>query len=117
MSDIPKSLGIEECNLGGFCGEWMGSGPELEVTTPIDGSVIATGRQVTEDEYDRIVDRAHEACLHWRTVPAPKRGEIVRQLADRLRALKPDLGALVTLEMGKIQAEGDRLAPARAHTV
>ena len=107
MSDVLEALGIERENLGGFGGEWIGSGPELEVTTPIDGSAIATVRQVTPRDYDRIVDRAQEAYLHWRRVPAPKRGDLVRQLGDRLRALKSDLGALVTLEMGKIHAEGE----------
>jgi L-aminoadipate-semialdehyde dehydrogenase len=102
-----ETLGINDANPGGFAGEWIGSGPTLEVTTPIDGSRIATVRQVTEPEYDRIVDRAHAAFLKWRTVPAPKRGEIVRQLGNRLRALKSELGALVTLEMGKIAAEGE----------
>ncbi len=101
-----KTLGIEDSNLGGFAGEWVGSGPELEVITPADGSRIATVQQVTEQEYDRIVDRAHQAFLHWRTVPAPKRGEIVRQLGNRLRDVKAELGQLVTLEMGKIVAEG-----------
>ncbi len=63
-------------------------------------------RQVTEDEYDGIVDRAHAAFLEWRKVPAPRRGEVVRQLGNRLRENKEALGALVTLEMGKIAAEG-----------
>jgi len=107
MGEILTGLGIEARNLGGFCGEWMGSGPELTVTTPIDGSEIATVQQVTEGEYDAIVSRAHEAFLHWRTVPAPRRGELVRQIGDRLRQLKTELGALVTLEMGKIRAEGE----------
>jgi aldehyde dehydrogenase (NAD+) len=102
-----ETLGINEINPGGFAGEWIGSGPELEVITPIDGSRIAVVRQVTEQEYDRIVERAHAAFLAWRTVPAPKRGEIVRQLGNRLRALKGDLAALVTLETGKIIAEGE----------
>ena len=102
-----ETLGINETNLGGFAGEWIGSGPELEVITPIDASRIATVRQVTESEYDQIVHRAQEAFLTWRTVPAPKRGEIVRQLGNRLRNLKSELGALVTLEMGKIIAEGE----------
>jgi aldehyde dehydrogenase (NAD+) len=107
MHEILTSLGIEERNLGGFCGEWMGSGPGLEVTTPIDGSRLATVEQVTEGEYDTIVSRAHEAFLHWRTVPAPRRGELVRRLGNRLRDFKVELGALVTLEMGKIRAEGE----------
>ena len=101
------TLGIEETNAGGFAGEWIGSGPELEVITPIDGSRVATVRQATEREYDRLVDRAHRAFLSWRTVPAPKRGELVRQLGNRLRERKPELGALVTLEMGKIATEGE----------
>jgi aldehyde dehydrogenase (NAD+) len=106
-TDILKSLGIHDINPGGFAGEWIGSGPDLEVTSPADGSRIATVKQVTEEEYDQIVDRAHQAFLHWRTVPAPRRGEIVRQLGNKLREKKKELGALVTLEMGKITAEGE----------
>ncbi len=107
LSDFLASLRITETNAGGFDGEWIGSGPELEVITPIDGSRIATVQQVTEEEYDRIVDRAHEAFLAWRRVPAPSRGELVRQLGNRLREVKHELGQLVTLEMGKILAEGE----------
>ncbi len=106
-TDFLKKLGIADVNPGGFGGEWLGSGPELEVITPIDGSRIATVKQVTEAEYDQIVARAHQAFLRWRTVPAPKRGEVVRQLGNRLRTLKSELGQLVTLEMGKIIAEGE----------
>ncbi|MBE0594835.1 MAG: aldehyde dehydrogenase family protein [Gemmatimonadales bacterium] len=102
-----KKLGIEDVNYGGFGGEWVGSGPDLAVITPIDGLRIATVKQVTEDEYDAIVSRAHEAFLQWRSVPAPRRGELIRQLGNRLRELKPELGQLVTLEMGKIRAEGE----------
>ena len=107
MTDFLKTLGIEEVNFGGFGGEWIGSGPELEVITPIDGSRIGVVKQVTEEEYDGIVDRAHAAFLEWRKVPAPQRGDIVRQLGNRLRELKSELGQLVTLEMGKIGAEGE----------
>jgi aldehyde dehydrogenase (NAD+) len=105
--DFLKKLGIADTNLGGFGGEWVGSGPDLEVITPIDGSRIATVRQVTEEEYDEIVERAHVAFLKWRKVPAPKRGEVVRQLGNRLREQKGELAKLVTLEMGKIIAEGE----------
>ncbi|MBT8488052.1 MAG: aldehyde dehydrogenase family protein, partial [Gemmatimonadetes bacterium] len=104
---ILRSLGIEDDNPGGFAGDWVGSGPTIDVHTPIDGSRLASVREVTEDEYDAIVDRAHRAFLEWRTVPAPKRGEVVRQLGNRLREKKSELGALVTLEMGKIRAEGE----------
>ena len=103
---ILSSLDIDDDNLGGFAGEWVGSGPAIEVTTPIDGSRLGSVRQVTEAEYDQIVDRAHAAFLEWRKVPAPKRGEVVRQIGNRLRENKEALGALVTLEMGKIRAEG-----------
>jgi aldehyde dehydrogenase (NAD+) len=106
-TDFLKNLGIEDVNPGGFGGEWIGSGPELEVITPIDGSRIATVQQVTEEEYDQIVARAHEAFLQWRKIPAPRRGEVVRQLGNRLREVKSDLAQLVTLEMGKIIAEGE----------
>lgn len=107
MYDFLKRLGIEDENPGGFAGEWVGSGPSLDVSTPVDGSSIASVRQVTEDEFDAIVDRAHDAFLGWRKIPAPKRGEVVRQLGVALREKKKDLGALVSLEMGKIIAEGE----------
>ena len=103
---ILRRLGIEDTNPGGFAGTWTGSGPALDVVTPIDGSRLATVQQVTAEEYDAIVDRAHAAFLAWRTMPAPRRGEIVRQLGNKLREKKDDLGALVSLEMGKILVEG-----------
>ena len=112
MSQVPstagifESLGLQDSNPGGFSGRWIGSGPELEVFTPIDGSRIGTVVQVTEDEYDMVVVQAHKAFLEWRNVPAPVRGDLVRQLGNRLRDNKEELGALVTLEMGKIIAEG-----------
>ncbi len=105
--DFLEKLGIKDVNPGGFHGEWIGSGPLLEVFSPIDGAKIGSVQQVTEDEYDAIIQKAHAAFLKWREVPGPVRGEVVRQLGNRLRELKSDLGSLVTLEMGKIQAEGE----------
>ncbi len=107
MYDFVKKLGIEDMQPGGFSGEWLGSGPELDVITPIDATKIGTVKQVTEEEYDQIVARSHEAFLKWREIPAPKRGEVVRQLGNRLREYKRELGQLVALEMGKIRAEGE----------
>jgi len=104
--DILAALGIEDENLGGFDGEWIGSGPVLNVHTPVDGSRIAAVRQVTDEEYERVAARAHAAFLTWRNVPAPVRGDLVRQLGNRLREHKQALAALVTLEMGKILPEG-----------
>ncbi len=109
MNDLLKRLGLttDKPNAAGFGGEWLGSGEQYDVTTPIDGSRIASVAQVTEAEYDQIVDRAHNAFKTWRMTPAPQRGEVVRQLGERLRAAKRDLGLLVTLEMGKIVPEGE----------
>ncbi len=107
MHDVLKRLGIDKVHPGGFCGEWIGSGDVLASTSPINGEVLASATQVTEQEYDQIVSRAHEAFLTWRTTPAPIRGETVRQLGNALREAKADLGALVTMEMGKIRAEGE----------
>ena len=107
MKEILERLGIKDEHPGGFCGEWLGSGESLEVRTPIDGSPLGTVTQVTPAEYDTVASRAHEAFLAWRALPAPRRGEVVRQLGNALRELKGPLGELVTLEMGKIRAEGE----------
>jgi aldehyde dehydrogenase (NAD+) len=107
MHDVLRKLGLESVNPGGFCGEWIGGGEKIDSLSPIDGKPLAAVKQVTPEEYDRIVDRAHAAFLKWRQVPAPVRGETVRQLGDALRKHKADLGALVTLENGKIRPEGE----------
>jgi aldehyde dehydrogenase (NAD+) len=101
-------LGIEGTNSGGKGVTWLAnpSGQEIVSTNPATGEVLARVKTVTDAEYDRIVDEATETFKRWRAVPAPKRGEIVRQIGDALRTHKEDLGALVTLEMGKIHAEG-----------
>ncbi len=109
MHELLSRLGLgPDENLGGFDGEhWLGAGPSIDVITPIDGSRITSVRQIHRSEYDRIVTRAATAFQTFREVPAPKRGEVVRRLGDALRAHKKDLGALITLEMGKINAEGE----------
>src|SRR5687768_12143229 len=85
---------------------WMGSGPELTVRTPIDGSVLATVAEASPKDYDKVAARLHEAFRLWRQVPAPKRGELVRQWGNALREAKDPLGRLVSLEMGKSLQEG-----------
>ncbi len=107
MHDILKKLGLAEDNLGVFDGEWRGGGAVLEKFSPIDGKLLARVKTATEEDYDRVVTRAQDAFLQWRKTPAPVRGETVRQLGNALRELKSELGQLVTMEMGKIVAEGE----------
>ncbi|QDV91671.1 Putative aldehyde dehydrogenase AldA [Phycisphaerae bacterium RAS2] len=107
MQEILKRLGIESVNPGGFCGQWLGSDTKLESTSPVDGKVIGAVAQVNSAEYEQIMQAAGKAFESWRVTPAPVRGEVVRQLGNALREVKADLGALVTLEMGKIRAEGE----------
>jgi len=101
-----KSLGLKRVNPGVFDGDWYGSGKALASFSPNDGSLLGEVRTATTDEYERAIERAAAAFDKWKTVPAPKRGEIVRQLGNALRDAKEDLGMLVTLEAGKIIAEG-----------
>src|SRR5579871_2472861 len=107
-NEVLERLEIEPVNSGACDGDWIPNptGGELTSVNPADGSVIARVRMAGRDDYERVTARAAEAFLEWRTIPAPKRGEIVRELADELRRSKADLGALVTMEMGKIRAEG-----------
>jgi aldehyde dehydrogenase (NAD+) len=81
-------------------------GGSLSVRSPIDGAEIARVRETPAADMPAIIDRAQSAFLAWREVPAPRRGELVRLLGEELRASKEALGALVTLEVGKITSEG-----------
>lgn len=101
-----KKLGLDSMVPGVFDGEWGGSGKVLSSYSPNDGALLAQVRTATPDEYERAAQRAAAAFQKWQLIPAPKRGEIVRQLGNALRAAKVDLGILVTLEAGKIVAEG-----------
>jgi aldehyde dehydrogenase (NAD+) len=104
---ILKQLGLTAGNAGVFDGEWTGGGPILKSVSPIDGKVLASVRTATAQDYERAVQRAHAAFAAWQSVPAPKRGEIIRQFGNALRAAKAGLARLVTLEAGKILAEGE----------
>jgi aldehyde dehydrogenase (NAD+) len=101
-------LGIEAVNSGAGWGEWVEhpSGGELVSISPVDGSGIARVRMAGAADYDEVMRHAQDSFLKWRLFPAPKRGEIVREIGNELRRHKDDLGALVSLEMGKILAEG-----------
>jgi len=108
MRDFLQQLGIQAVNSGVAAGHFLEhpTGGELVSVSPIDGQPIATVLQASAAEYDQVIDKAHETFLRWRTLPAPKRGEIVRQIGEELRKYKEPLGKLVTLEMGKIVQEG-----------
>jgi aldehyde dehydrogenase (NAD+) len=107
MQSPLKKLGILDENPGAFAGEWRGGGDIIEKISPIDGKVLARVRSASAEDYEWAVSRAHEAFLKWRTTPGPVRGDTVRRLGNALREFKHDLGQLVTLETGKIIAEGE----------
>jgi len=105
--EILRSLGIEQNNPGGWTGAALGGrGAPLESRSPHDGTLLGKVSLVGPDDYEAVIAAAQSAHADWRMVPAPQRGEIVRQFGDALRANKEALGDLVTLEMGKIRAEG-----------
>ncbi|NOU47662.1 MAG: aldehyde dehydrogenase family protein, partial [Bacteroidales bacterium] len=103
-----KNLGIVASNQGASTGSlWLDTtGEETTSYSPNDGSVIAKVKNATLNDYEYIVASAQEAYLKWRIIPAPKRGEVVRQIGEALRERKEELGYLVSLEMGKIYEEG-----------
>lgn len=108
LPTVLSPLGLSETNSGVYAGGWLsGEGGDLEVLNPSTGETLAIVRQASSDEYDRVVGTSTEAFEAWRMLPAPRRGEYVRKLADALREKKHELGALVSLEMGKIRAEGE----------
>jgi len=102
-----KELGIDEECSGIYNGQWTkGSGEELVSICPINGRPIARVKSATAKEYDETVNAARDAFKVWRQVPAPKRGEIVRQIGDELRSHIELLGRLEALEVGKTAVEG-----------
>jgi aldehyde dehydrogenase (NAD+) len=102
-------LGLAADNPGACAGPgvWLGGGSRLDSHNPSDGSVIASVATATTRELEAVIEAAIAAALRWREVPAPKRGEAVRRLGLLLREHKDPLGTLVSLENGKIKAEGD----------
>lgn len=103
-----KNLGIEEINSGACSGNsWLETKGELiKSYSPANGKLIASVKQARPEDYETILLTAASAFEKWRMVPAPKRGEIVRQIGLRLREYKHELGSLVSYEMGKVYQEG-----------
>lgn len=109
IQEILAQLGIKSENPAYSTGvEWakIGNRTQKTIYSPIDDEPIASVELATPQDYEMIIQKAQEAFKIWQKIPAPKRGEIVRQIGDKLRAYKEPLGKLVTYEMGKILQEG-----------
>jgi len=106
--DFLNNLGLDKQNSGVSTGtEWLpGNGSLIESVSPADGSVIAHVRNANREDYETVISLAQDSFQEWRNVPAPQRGEIVRQIGNAVREAKADLGKLVSWEMGKIYQEG-----------
>src|SRR5450759_4056663 len=108
VPELLEKLHIEPVNSGACHGDWIAepTGSELISFTPATGEPLARVRMAGPADYEAVMARAAGTFLEWRMMPAPKRGDIVREIGNELRANKQDLGALVSLEMGKILPEG-----------
>jgi len=107
MQETLRILGLSETNKGTSTGaEFFGSGEHISSYSPVDGQLIAQIETTTKADYEKVVQTASKAFLEWRKVPAPQRGEIVRQFGEKLRSVKEPLGKLVSYEMGKSYQEG-----------
>ncbi|WKW45887.1 aldehyde dehydrogenase family protein [Myroides sp. JBRI-B21084] len=107
MHSILKQLGLQSTNLGSSTGSnWFANGSKISSFTPVNGSLIGEVTTSSTNDYEQVLTTAEKAFKEWRLVPAPKRGEIVRQVGDALREHKDALGKLVSYEMGKSLQEG-----------
>jgi len=111
MNEILKELGVKEINLGSCIGgdNWIDSSDSnyIESFNPTNGELLAKVKLCSEKDYERVISASNDAFNQWRMVPAPIRGQLILEMANELRDKKDLLGSLVSLEMGKIKAEGD----------
>ena len=107
-SKLLSSLGLKDINQGSSTGyQWLNSSGKIsDVFSPVDGNKISSIIETDEDTYEKIIEAASSAYVSWRKIPAPKRGDIVRQIGNELRLNKDSLGKLVSYEMGKSLQEG-----------
>ena len=102
-----KELGVQTINNGSSTGsQWFSNGESIESYSPVDGQLIGKVQATTKEDYEKVMEAATSAFKTWRTMPAPQRGEIVRQFGNKLREKKESLGKLVSYEMGKSYQEG-----------
>lgn len=107
LADALKKLGVKDHNGGTSTGSnWMEGSGKISSVSPVDGKEIASVGITTAEDYEKTIQTAEEAFKIWSNMPAPARGEIVRQFGNRLRELKDPLGRLVSYEMGKSLQEG-----------
>lgn len=108
IANTLRNLGIESSNAGASTGaHWINTKGELyNIKSPVDGEIIGAVNAATAEDWNQIVNTAQGAFKEWRIIPAPQRGEIVRQIGEALREKKEDLGKLVSYEMGKSYQEG-----------
>ena len=86
ISDVLEELNIKAVNLGTSTGaNWFSSGGIIKSISPVDGQLIATVKTTSSEDYEKVLDSATDAFKSWRQMPAPQRGEIVRQFGDKLR--------------------------------
>ena len=108
-AELLEKLGVKEANYGSSTGtKWNKTTTEgeLKIYSPTNGEFIGSVYQASEEDYEKIITESQKAFKYWIKVPAPKRGELVRQIGNRLRDYKRDLGTLVSYEMGKSLQEG-----------
>ncbi|MBD78897.1 MAG: aldehyde dehydrogenase family protein [Crocinitomicaceae bacterium] len=107
IGEALNTLGLSEVNQGTSTGsDWLEAKSYIESFSPISGKLIGKVGVSEKEDYEKVLKKAQDAFVHWRTVPAPQRGEIVRQFGLKLRERKEALGTLVTYEMGKSLQEG-----------
>ncbi len=111
MNEILKELGVKETNLGACIGgvDWIdNSGSNfIESFNPTNGELLGKIKLCSENDYEKVIEASNQAFEEWRMIPAPIRGQLILEMANELRNKKDLLGSLVSLEMGKIKAEGD----------
>ncbi len=107
MKDALSRLGIKELNEGTSTGnQWFANDEIIESYSPVNGELIGKVKTTSKEDYEKVMETAQAAFKEWRKMPAPQRGEIVRQFGEKLRIYKNDLGKLVSYEMGKSFQEG-----------
>ena len=108
LNETLTELGINSLNKGACTGKnWLTTkGDVLDSYSPTDGKLIASVQQATWSDYEEVINTAQKAFIEWKAIPAPQRGDIVRQMGNELRKYKEPLGKLVSYEMRKIYQEG-----------